>query len=102
MTPEGKVKAHVKAMLKEHGAYQFWPVQTGMGKRTLDCLGSHRGRMFAVETKAPGNKLTPIQELIKQEIGLAGGKVFVIGEQHYPNKYAYSGEAELEAWLLFW
>jgi len=50
-TPEGKVKAKVKARLKELGAYQFWPVQTGRGAATLDCLGGYRGVFFAVETK---------------------------------------------------
>jgi hypothetical protein len=101
MTPEGRVKVQVKGMLKEHRAYQFWPVQTGMGKRTLDCLGTHRGRFFAIETKAPGAKLTPPQELIRQEIQLAGGTVFVIGEtESETDPYKYSGLAELEAWLL--
>lgn len=89
-------------MLKEHKVYQFWPVQTGMGKRTLDCLGVHRGRFFAIETKAPGAHLTPMQEIIRQEMQLSGAKVFVIGEDedHSASGYRYSGLAELEAWLL--
>ena len=77
-TPEGKVKAKVKRRLAEAGAYAFWPVQTGMGSRTLDCLGSHRGRAFAIETKAEGKALTEQQEWIRQRIQLSGGKVFVI------------------------
>ena len=44
MTPEGKVKVKVKNLLNAYGAYHFWPVQTGMGARTLDCLGCHNGR----------------------------------------------------------
>ena len=77
-TPEGKVKRRVKDALKQAGAYQFWPVQTGLGARTLDCLGSHRGRAFAIETKAEGQRLTEQQEWIKQKIELSGARVFVI------------------------
>lgn len=78
-TPEGKVKRKVKTYLNGNRyIYHFWPVQTGMGARTLDCLGSFRGRMFAIETKADGQKLTEQQEWLKQKIELAGGRVFVI------------------------
>lgn len=78
MTPEGKVKVKVKNILNAYGCYHFWPVQTGMGARTLDCLGSHNGRSFAIETKAPGKKLTPQQESIAQRIEDSRCKVFVI------------------------
>ena len=46
MTPEGKVKVKVKNLLNAYGCYHFWPVQTGMGASTLDCLGCHNGRAF--------------------------------------------------------
>ena len=78
MTPEGRVKARVKMELNFARAYHFWPVQTGMGARTLDCLGICRRRPLAIETKAPGQKLTEQQEWLKQKIELAGGRVFVI------------------------
>lgn len=61
-TPEGKVKDKVKALLKQYGAYQFWPVQMGYGARTLDCLACHYGRFLVVETKAEGKDLTPFQK----------------------------------------
>ena len=32
--PEAKVKDAIKTYLKEIGAYQFWPVQTGYGAAT--------------------------------------------------------------------
>lgn len=68
----------MKLELQRSRTYSFWPVQTGMGARTLDCLGSSRGRAFAIETKAPGQKLTEQQEWIKQRMELAGVRVFVI------------------------
>lgn len=118
-TPEGKVKNNVKKILKAHGAYQHWPVQTGYGAACLDCHGCHLGRYFAVETKAPGKKLTPRQELTKEEVEAAGGVVFIVGEKivhrrgdtircwngdgtegtYTTQTDIYSGEEELEAWL---
>jgi cytochrome c1 len=102
-TPEGKVKARVKELLNEHGAYHHWPVQTGYGEPTLDCVGCHRGKYFAIETKAPGEQLTPRQNFTKEKMEAAGAKVFVVGEHwldDYGQKEFYSGETELEAWLL--
>ena len=78
MTPEGKVKVKVKNVLNAYGCYHFWPVQTGMGARTLDCLGSHNGRAFAIETKAPGKKLTEQQRSIADRIEASRCKVFEI------------------------
>ncbi len=81
-TPEGKVKNEVKKVLtdsKRWGKiYQFWPVQTGYGAATLDCLGCYQGRSFAIETKAPGGKLTARQKLTIREMEAASMTVFVI------------------------
>jgi hypothetical protein len=97
-TPEGKVKTKVKALLKEYDAYQFWPVQTGYGAATLDCLGCHDSAFFSVETKAPGKKLTPRQDDTRDRMLAALGKVFVVGEQLLDDG-TYSGMKELETWL---
>lgn len=82
MTPEGKVKEAVKKVLTEgnrkHKIYQFWPVQSGYGAATLDCLGAYFGQAFAIETKAPGGKPTPRQRLAIKEMEAAGIQVFVI------------------------
>lgn len=78
MTPEGRVKAEVKKQLKLLGAYQFWPVQTGMGVTTLDCLAILDGLPLAIETKAPGKKLTPRQEIVINAIRKSGGIALVI------------------------
>lgn len=100
-TPEGHVKARVRALLKKYGAYWHSPVQNGMGTPSLDIIACMRGKYLAVECKAPGKHLTPRQELTKHEIEQAGGHVIVVGEQLEENGlYQYSGEAELETWLL--
>lgn len=98
MTPEGKVKAKVKALLKEFGAYQHWPVQAGYGKPCLDCHGCYKGWYFAVETKAPGKRPTPRQEITIEEIAETGGAVFVVGSKQNADG-TYSGMKELKAWL---
>ena len=78
MTPEGKVKAAVKRVLKELGAYQHWPVQNGMGAPCLDCHGCWQGIYFAIEAKAPGGVPTPRQEGTIKNIAAAFGVVMVI------------------------
>ena len=99
-TPEGKVKDKVKRLLKKYQCYQFWPVQTGYGSPTLDCLGCHNGWFFGIETKAPGKHPTPRQYLTMSDMQAACGKVFVIGEKLDKKTGQYSGMGELEAWLL--
>jgi hypothetical protein len=78
VTPEGKVKLEVKKQLKALGAYQFWPVPTGMGATTVDCLACLAGRFLGIETKAPGKKPTPLQYLTLTKIAEAGGLAIVI------------------------
>ncbi len=90
-TPESKVKAKVSALLKQYGAYYHMPVQNGMGKPTLDYVGCHNGRFFAVETKAGNKQPTPRQQQTIKAIQLAKGPAFVVNE--------VSGWAELETWL---
>lgn len=100
-TPEAKVKLRVKNILSQCGddIYYFWPVQTGMGSRTLDCLGAHKGAAFSIETKAPGKHPTEIQELVIEEMERAGMTVFVIGERETADAYKYSGIEDLTRWL---
>lgn len=83
MTPEGRVKKQVKAALDKLGAdcWRFMPVQTGFGSPALDYLLSIRGRFVAIETKAPGKKLTPLQEGTKAAIEAAGGIVLVVWDE---------------------
>jgi hypothetical protein len=104
-TPEGKVKDAVKALLNafdiisaaKAGSFpetaQGWyymPVQNSMGVNGIpDFVGHHKGRFFAVETKAPGKKATGFQALQIAAINSAGSVCFVI-----------DGDLEeLNAWL---
>lgn len=77
-TPEGKVKDVVKKVCKELGIYYHMPVQNGMGKPTLDFILCVDGKFVAIETKAPGKKPTPRQELTMKEMQGAGGIAFVV------------------------
>ena len=78
-TPEGRVKAKVSALLKATpNLYYFMPVQGGYGAVTLDYLGSHQGRFFAIETKAPGKKPTDRQVQTIAKLEEAGATTFVI------------------------
>lgn len=88
-TPEGLIKNAVKLLLKKHGVYWHCVVQNGMGAPSLDFICCHCGRYLAIETKKPGGKPTPRQELTISEIEKAGGKVFVIDGDLVP----------LEEWL---
>lgn len=78
MTPEGRVKEAVKKVLKRFGAYWHMPVMNGLGAPSLDFVGCFMGRYFAIETKAPGKKPTPRQEVTIETIRKAGGCCFVI------------------------
>jgi len=80
MTPEGAVKARVKKVLAQYGEEldAFWPVQNGMGTPALDCIVCYRGHHIEIETKAPGKKPTPRQEITIAKKEKAGAKVFVI------------------------
>jgi hypothetical protein len=81
LTPEGKVKKMVKEWLDEIGAYYFWPVQTGYGARTLDCLVCYKGKFFGIETKAKGKKPTKFQQLTINEMEAAGATVFTVSDE---------------------
>lgn len=74
MTPEGKVKAKIKKYLDSIGAYHFWPVQTGYGQRTLDCLCFYNERGYAFEVKPPGVEGTPRQDRIIEEMLQKGAR----------------------------
>lgn len=80
-TPEGKVKAAVKAYLKTlSDCWWFMPVQNGMGMMGIpDFIVCIRGKFLAIETKAPGraSSTTPLQERNIAGINGAGGLAIV-------------------------
>ena len=67
-----------RALDKLPRQYRFMPVQNGMGAPGLDFYCCINGRFVAIETKAPGGKLTARQEQTKAAIEAAGGVVFVV------------------------
>ena len=80
MTPEGRVKAQVRQVLKAWGAYTFMPVQMGYGAATLDLLCCIRGRFVAVETKRKGalGHVTRRQLECMDQIRAAGGLAYAV------------------------
>lgn len=79
MTPEGKVKAKVKKVLAEFKPIDtFWPVPSGYGMSHLDCIVCFFGRFISIETKGPGGKPTPRQELRMRSVRMAGGMALVM------------------------
>ena len=74
MTVERDVKRELRALLTEIGAYQYWPVPTGMGAATVDVLLCYKGQFYGVETKRPGvKKSTQRQACVMRDIAKAGG-----------------------------
>lgn len=92
MTPEGKVKARIKAVLKKYeNLYYDMPVPSGYGKSGLDFHGCYNGRYFAIEAKAPGKEPTVLQRSVIRQILAAGGMCFVVSDDRELGI--------LEAWL---
>lgn len=86
MTPEGKVKARVKKVLAEVGAYYAMPMGTGMGSSGVpDFLVCKGGLFYGIECKANGNKPTALQEANLKRIREAGGIALVIDETNVDN-----------------
>ena len=83
MTPEAKVKKKVVAVLKNHGAYYFYPVTGGYGRSGVpDIVGCYRGVFFGIECKAGRNKPTPLQQQNLDDISKQGGLALVINESN--------------------
>lgn len=83
MTPEGKVKHRVKALLDKYAAYYFFPVSGGYGKSGVpDIIGCYRGYFFAIECKAGKGKTTLLQDMQLDKIRKAGGIAIVVNEHN--------------------
>ena len=80
-TPESKVKAKIKKILKDHGVYYAMPIGTGYGNSGvpdfLCCVG---GKFLAIEAKAGKGTTTALQEKNLREIREAGGIAMVVNE----------------------
>lgn len=83
MTPEGKVKAKIRAYLKALGVWHFCPVSNGMGVHGIpDILCCWRGRFIGIEVKAPGrlNNVSPLQQQQIDAINAAGGIALAVDD----------------------
>lgn len=75
---ERAVKRSLMEYLDKIGAYQYWPVPTGYGATTVDCLVCHKGRFAAIECKRPGNyTIAPAQQLVMEAVRSAEGFAFL-------------------------
>jgi Holliday junction resolvase len=80
-TPEKKVKDKVTAVLKEYGAYYFFPPSNGFGRAGIpDIIACLHGHFVAIECKAGSNKPTALQLRELQSIYLAGATALLIRE----------------------
>lgn len=83
MTPEAKVKKRVVNVLKENGAYYFFPATGGYGRSGVpDIVGCYRGLFFGIECKAGSNKPTALQEAEMRKIREANGITLVVNEEN--------------------
>ena len=95
MTPEGKVKRKITALLKKYDRlWYFMPVPGGFGVRTVDYIGCFRGVLFIIEAKRPGKDATDLQKKTIREVREAGGAAFVVNDD--------DSLARLKEWLDEW
>lgn len=82
MTPEGKVKAKVKNILNQRGAFWYMPMGTPLYSRNgiPDFLVCYKGVFIGIETKAGRGKTTKLQQMELQKIADAGGVGLVVNE----------------------
>jgi len=82
-TPEKKVKDKVVKILKELGAYYFYPVTGGFGRSGVpDIVCCLAGNFIGIECKANGNKPTALQHKNLGDIQEAGGYAFIVNEDN--------------------
>lgn len=80
-TPEAKVKAKIKTMLKEHGIYYAMPIGTGYGTSGVpDFLCCVNGKFLAIEAKAGKGTTTALQDKNLRDIEASGGMTLVVNE----------------------
>lgn len=83
-TPEKRVKRVVTTQLKAlKDCYYFFPATGGYGASGVpDIVGCYKGKFFAFECKAGGNKPTELQNLNMSKIRNASGAALVVNEHN--------------------
>lgn len=80
-TPEAKVKAKIKTILKEHNIYYAMPIGSGYGNAGVpDFLCCVNGYFVAIEAKAGKGVATALQLKNLEQINKAGGYTCIINE----------------------
>lgn len=80
-TPESLVKKKVVAILKEYGAYFFYPVTGGYGRSGVpDIVCCWKGRFIGIECKAKGGTVTQLQMKNLNEITDKGGISLIVDD----------------------
>ena len=104
MTPEGKIKAAVKKVLTQYHitpasnvgkaaalvlfGWYYMPVKNQFGTSGIpDFIGHYKGRFFAIETKAPGEKPTGLQLLQIELMRNSGAPVFIVDGPESLNEF---------------
>ena len=82
-TPEAKVKAKIKAILKKHNAYYAMPIGSGYGNAGVpDFLVCFCSFFIAIEAKAGKGKTTALQDKNLKQIRDCDGMGWVINEDN--------------------
>ncbi len=77
------MKEKVVKVLKEMGAYYFYPFTGGYGRSGVpDIIGCYKGRFFGIECKAGKNKTTALQDREISLIHNAEGVAWVVNEEN--------------------
>ena len=98
MTPEAKVKKVVVKQLRNLGAYYFYPVTSGYGRRGVpDIVGCYKGKFFGIECKAGKNVPTDLQRINLEDIDKQGGIALVVNEKNMHSVQALLGPSDVTA-----
>lgn len=98
-TPEGRVKAGIKKILKDHNVWFYMPVSNGMGVHGIpDFVCCVRGQFLGIEAKAPGRRgnTSALQDIQIAAIHKAGGRALVADDPQQVQEFLEKLEQEHE------
>jgi hypothetical protein len=82
-TPETLIKDSIKSFLDRAGFFHWYVLQGVAAQKgisdlmAIDHRPEHRGRLIAIEVKAPNGKVSELQQIFMDFINGAGGNAFV-------------------------
>ena len=78
-TQEGKVKDRVSSILRQYGAYYFYPTTAGFGRSGVpDIVACYNGIFIGIECKADKGKVTELQYRELRKIQEACGMAIIV------------------------